>query len=228
MNATSADDSDNIPALGGCGPEELLIQLRRAVAQGDGWDEITRQFGSRLRAMIQVRMQPRIRGRVDPSDVLQETYLEASRRLSEYLDDPRVPFYVWLRSLAAQRLVTFQRRHLGAQARNAYREVSLPIDPWSAATSAVLADNLIGQLTTPSAAAVLAELRTRLEAALEELDEMDREILVLRHFEELTNAEAAAVLGLKPSAACNRYVRALGRIKGVLGHLDISGIGPIA
>jgi RNA polymerase sigma-70 factor (ECF subfamily) len=129
-----------------------------------------------------------------------------------------VPFYVWLRLLAHQRLVTLTRRHLGAKARNAHREISLYEAPYPAATSAALAARLVGHLTTPSSAAVLAEMRLCLEAALNDLDAIDREILVLRHFEELTNAEAAAVLRLSPSAASNRYVRALGRMRIALGH----------
>jgi RNA polymerase sigma-70 factor, ECF subfamily len=198
--------------------DDLLVQLRAAAGDQAAWEEIVRSFGPRLRAMIQLRMHAQLKGRIDPSDVLQETYIDASRRLAEYLDHPAVPFYVWLRSLANQRLITLYRRHLGAKLRTAQRDISLYDEPYPEATSAALAARLVGQLTTPSSAALLAEMQLRLADALNELEAIDREILVLRHFEEMTNGEAAAVLGLSPSAACNRYVRALERMRQVLGN----------
>jgi RNA polymerase sigma-70 factor, ECF subfamily len=211
FGVSGMDDSLNSDAL--------LDRLRAAVKDGQAWEEIARSFGPRLRAMVEFRMHDRLRGRIDPSDVLQETYCDAARRLAEYLNHPQVPFYIWLRSLAAQRLVSLHRRHLGAEARSVHREVPLYSQD-VAATSAAIAKNLVGNLTSPSSAAVLAELRLNLESALNDLSDVDREILVLRHFEEMTNGEAAAVLGLSPAAASNRYVRALGRIKDVLARFS--------
>jgi RNA polymerase sigma-70 factor (ECF subfamily) len=166
--------------------------------------------------MVALRMDRRLQGRIDPSDVIQETYLEASHRLSEYLRDPTIPFYIWLRFLTSQRLAMLHRHHLGIQARDAGREVSLYRGALPEATSAALAAQLVGRLTSPSVAAVRAEMRIRLQEALNAMDSMDREVLALRHFEQLTNGEAAAVLKIKPTAACNRYVRALGRLKAIL------------
>jgi RNA polymerase sigma-70 factor (ECF subfamily) len=166
--------------------------------------------------MVDLRMHSMIRGRVDASDIIQEAMIDASQRLPEFLDNPSVPFYVWLRALTGQRLAAAHRRNLGTKARDAAREISLFNQPFSAATSAVIAAHLIGQLTSPSNAAIQEEQKIRLQVALDELEPIDREILVLRHFEELSNAEAAAVLGLRPTAANNRYIRALCRLKSVL------------
>lgn len=169
--------------------------------------------------MVQLRMDRRVRGRVDPSDVIQETFIEAARRLKEYVDDPSVTFFVWLRYLTAQRLQTLHRHHMGTQARDARREVSLHDGGFPEAGSEVLAAHLMGRLTSPSTVAARAEMRLRLLAALDALDPADREILALRHFEHLSNQEAAQVLGVSPTAACNRYVRALERFRPILSTI---------
>src|SRR5262249_22569471 len=153
---------------------------------------------------------------VDPSDVIQEAYLDVSRKLAEYLGDPSMPFFLWLRLVTGRKLALVHRQHLGVQARDAGREVSLHRGPLPEATSAALAAQLIGRRTTPSQAAARAELRIRLEEALNSMGELDREVLALRHFEHLTNAETARVLGISETAACNRYVRALERLKKIL------------
>ena len=166
--------------------------------------------------MIKLRLDRRLQGRVDPSDVIQEVYLEVSRQIGDYLRDPAMPFFLWLRFLVAQRLQEQHRRHLGAQARDATREVSLYRGPMPEATSAALAAQLIGRRTSPSQAAIKAELKIRLQEALNSMEDLDREVLALRHFEQLTNAETARVLGIKESTACNRYIRALERLKKIL------------
>jgi RNA polymerase sigma-70 factor (ECF subfamily) len=173
-------------------------------------------YRARLVRMVKLRLDPRVRGRVDPSDVVQEAYLEVSRKLADYLRDPRLPFFLWLRLLTGQKLALAHRQHLGVQARDAGREISLFQEAYPAASSAALAAQLMGRLTTPSQAAVKAELRVRVQEALNEMDPIDREVLTLRHFEQLSNAEAALVLGIKETAAANRYVRALERLRGVL------------
>jgi RNA polymerase sigma-70 factor (ECF subfamily) len=187
-------------------------------AQGDqrAWSDILERHRARLRRMIALRLDRRLQGRVDPSDVLQEACLDAARRLPEYLRDPAMPFYLWLRFLAAQRLQEQHRRHLGAAARDAGREVSLHRGPLPGATTAALADHLLGRQTSPSQAAVRAERRVRLQEALNSLEPVDREVLALRHFEELSNGEVAQVLGLDKSAASKRYARALVRLKDIL------------
>jgi RNA polymerase sigma-70 factor (ECF subfamily) len=192
-------------------------QLHRA-AEGDAeaLGRALEPYRVRLRRMVALRVSRRLRGRVDPSDVVQESYIEAARRLREYVAQPTVPLYVWLRALAGQRLVAEYRRHLGAQARDACRELTLHHGAVPGATSAALAARLMGRTTSPSAAAIRAERRVRLQEALNRMDAIDREILALRHFEQMSNGEAAAALGLDKSAASKRYARALLRLKDIL------------
>ena len=170
--------------------------------------------------MIKLRLDRRLQGRVDPSDVIQEAYLEVSRKLAEYLRDPSMPFFLWLRLVTGQKLALAHRQHLGVQARDAGREVSLYRGALPEATSAALAAQLIGKQTSPSRAAARAELKIRLQEALNSMDELDREVLALRHFEQLSNAETALVLGLSEKAASNRFVRALRRVKKILMDAD--------
>jgi RNA polymerase sigma-70 factor (ECF subfamily) len=170
------------------------------------------QQRERLRRMLQFRLDPRLQGRIDAEDVLQEAFLAARQRLSAF--DPALgPFHVWLRLVVQQTLIDVHRRHIGASMRNAGREA---VRPQSASLSGFLA----AQRTSPSQAAMRDELCRKLDAALASMDEIDREVLVLRHFEELSNKETAEVLGIQENAASNRYVRALARLKGLLGGFD--------
>jgi RNA polymerase sigma-70 factor, ECF subfamily len=173
--------------------------------------------------MIELRLDRRLRGRVDASDVIQEAYLEASRRREEYLAQPSpMPFFLWLRFLTAQTLQTLHRRHLGVQARDVGREVSIGPGRTPEATSAAIAARLLGRDTAASNAAIRAERKLRLERALNAMDPLDREVLALRHFEQLSNGECARVLELNESAATKRYVRALKRLKEILTALPDS------
>src|SRR5262245_28289687 len=206
-------------------PHDLDDLLRR-VRAGDG-GAVTEAFSrcrERLRQMVRLRLDRRLQGRVDPSDVLQDAYLDVSKRAGEYVANPAVPLYLWLRWLTGQRLLALHRHHLGAQMRAAGQEVALYRGALPQASSVSLAAQLLGRLTTPSQAAQRAEMQMRLQEALNGLDPLDREVLTLRHFEELSNSETARVLGLQKSAASNRYVRALKRLKEVLsgipGFLD--------
>jgi RNA polymerase sigma-70 factor (ECF subfamily) len=195
-------------------PDDELLR-RTCAGDAAALGELFDRYRDRLRRMVKVRLDPRLSRRVDPSDVLQEAYLDAARRLDEFAARPAVPFYVWLRALTGQRLVDTHRRHLGSQQRDARQEAPLGgggLEP----SAQSLADQLLGRLTSPTKAAIRAELRARLQEALDALDPIDREVLVLRHFEELNNNETAAVLGLDKSAASKRYLRALGRLKGIL------------
>jgi RNA polymerase sigma-70 factor (ECF subfamily) len=193
-------------------------ELIRRAGEGDttGLEGLLERYRPRLRRMIKLRLDRRLQGRVDPSDVIQEAYLDVSRGLADYLRNPSLPFFLWLRLVTGQKLALAHRRHLGVQARDAGREVSLYRGALPQATSAALAAQLIGKQTSPSQAAAKAELKIRLQEALNSMDELDREALALRHFEHLTNAEAARVLGISETAACNRYVRALERLKKIL------------
>jgi RNA polymerase sigma-70 factor (ECF subfamily) len=196
-------------------------RLLQQAAAGDrqAWGNLLERHRERLRRMIAFRLDGRLQGRLDPSDVLQEAYLEASRRLEEYMARPGMPFPLWLRFLAVQKLLEQHRRHLGAQGRDAAREVSLGGGPQPEASSAVLAAHLVGNLTSPSEAAFRSERQRLLQDALERMDALDREVLVLRHFEQLSNGEAARVLGVDKSAASKRYARALVRLKDILAAL---------
>ena len=191
--------------------------LRQAVA-GDAasWGATVEVHRHRLRRMVALRLDPRLQGRIDASDVVQETFLEAAGRLADYLQNPTMPFFLWLRFLAGQKLVTMHRHHFGVKMRDAGREVSLYRGHLPETTSAGLAAQLLGRATSPSLAAVRAELKIRLQEALNCLDPIDREVLALRHFEQLDRAETAAVLGIQESAVSKRYVRALKRLKDAL------------
>lgn len=170
----------------------------------------------RLRRMVEVRLDRRAAGRVDPSDVLQETFIEASSRLGDYLDDPPMPPFLWLRFLTSQRLMAIHRRHLGVQKRAAEREISLQ-QPFAAPTdSFTLSRQLADRLTSPSLAALRNEIYVFLQEVVDSMDPLDREILSLRHYEELTNREAACELGISEPAASKRYVRALQRLREAL------------
>jgi RNA polymerase sigma-70 factor, ECF subfamily len=199
-------------------PDPAELELLRRAGRGDpeGLEGLLERYRPRLRRMIRLRLDRRLQGRVDPSDVIQEAYLEVSRRLAEYLRDPSMPSFLWLRLVAGQKLALVHRQHLGVQARDAGREVSLYRGALPEATSAALAARLIGRQTSPSQAAARAELKIRLQEALNGMDELDREVLALRHFEQLTNGEAARELGITERAAGKRYLRALERLKQIL------------
>ncbi len=177
------------------------------------------QHREQLRRMVALRMDRRLRGRIDPSDVLQDAYLEASARYEDYEQKPSMAPLVWLRFITAQRLLILHRHHLGVRARDAAREISLYHGALPEATSESLAAQLLGRFSTPSQVAVRAEMQVRLQEALNGMEPMDREVLALRHFEQLSNAETAEVLGIQESAASNRYVRALKRLKQVLAAM---------
>ncbi|HEX3656719.1 MAG TPA: sigma-70 family RNA polymerase sigma factor [Pirellulales bacterium] len=166
-----------------------------------------------LRRMIELRLDPRLAGRLSASDVLQEVYLDAAQRVRHFVARPEMPFVVWLRIVTGQRLVDLHRQHLGAQRRDARNEVSINQGGMLSASSMCLAEQLVGRMTSPSQAAARLEAIGKLETALEQLEPIDREVLALRHFEELSNRETAEILGIEPSAASKRYLRALERLK---------------
>jgi RNA polymerase sigma-70 factor (ECF subfamily) len=174
--------------------------------------------------MVRLRLDRRLQGRLDASDVLQEAYLDIARRAREYLAEPTMPAFLWLRWITAQKLLILHRQHLGSKARDAKLEIALHHGALPQATSASLAAMLLGRLTSPTRAVLRAELQRRLQEVLNDMDPIDREVLTLRHFEELNNNETAQVLGISGTAASNRYVRALKRLKqalaGVGGFFD--------
>jgi RNA polymerase sigma-70 factor (ECF subfamily) len=201
-------------------PSESEQLLRRAQG-GDchALGALFERYRERLRQMVRLRLDRRLYGRIDPSDVIQEAYLDVSKRFPEYAANPAVPFYLWLRSLTGQRLITLHRQHLGTQMRDAGQEVSLYRGAFPQASSQSLANQLLGRLTSPTQAAMRAEMQIRLQEVLNTMDPLDREVLVLRHFEELSNSETAEVLGLQKSAASKRYRRALERLTSILSSI---------
>ena len=199
----------------------LIDRLRQAQQNDpDTLGDILQEYRVDLRRMIQLRMDRRLQGRVDPSDVIQEAYIEVTQRLAEYLGDPKMPFKLWLRFLTTQKLMQTARSHLEVKGRDVNREISI-YRGMPMATSAVLAQQLAGQITSPSENAIKDELRMRLQNTLDQMETIDREIIALRHFEHLTLKECALILEISYTSACNRYVRALERLKKRFGNLSI-------
>jgi RNA polymerase sigma-70 factor (ECF subfamily) len=168
--------------------------------------------------MVNFRLDHRLAGRVDADDVLQESYLAAAKRIDYYsaggFDSP----FLWLRVVVQQTMIDIHRRHLLAQSRDAGREVAI-FATYPQATSETLAIHLVGDWTSPSQAAARVEMVDKVQAAIATMNSVDQEVLALRHFEELTNAEVAQTLGIEPKAASLRYVRALRRLKEILADL---------
>lgn len=172
---------------------------------------------SRLRRIVAFRLDPLLAGRIDPEDVVQEAYLAAAKRLPHFRERPEMSFTVWMRLITIQTLADVVRRHCAAQKRDVHAEVSLDaivgrVDD----TAASFAGYLLSRVTSPSRAAARIEISARIDEALQELSDTDREILALRHFEELTNNEAAEVLNIHKAASTNRYLRALRRLEAAL------------
>ena len=194
----------------------LLSRLRSG--DKDALAELFVSFERRLRCMIELRLNPMLAGRASVSDIMQETYIDALNRVDHFVKNPEMPFYLWLRLIAGQRMVDDYRRHCGAEMRDVQRQVSLDQASFSA-SSLCLARMLACGGESPSRAAMRKEDFALLEQALNSMDPLDREVLALRHFEELSNDEAAHVLGLKKAAASNRYVRALQRLRDILATM---------
>jgi RNA polymerase sigma-70 factor, ECF subfamily len=197
--------------------DALLAKLRHG--DESARQELLGRHRDRLRRMVAVRMDRRLAARLDPSDVVQDVLLEADRGLSGFLRGRPVPFYPWLRQMAWDRLVELHRHHIGAAKRTVKREesVSLALPDESAVA---LADRLIDRGSSPSERLVRQELRRRVRAAIFELAERDREVLVLRHLEQLTTDQIADVLSLTPAAVKSRHVRALERLERLLRNRD--------
>lgn len=185
------------------------------------------KYRHRLYQMVRLRLDRRLQGRIDPSDVLQEAYLDVAQQLPHFARKQNdISFFLWARLVTGQRMMRLHRQHLGADMRDVGREVSLHQGSLPRATSVSLAAQLLGRFTSAAQVAIRAEMRVKLQDALNGMDEIDREVIALRHFEELTNNEVAAVLQVSRAAASNRYVRAMARLQEVLtsipGFLDFS------
>jgi RNA polymerase sigma-70 factor (ECF subfamily) len=198
-----------------------VTDLLQRAASGDeqAFRELLARYHDRLKRMVHLRLSRRLQGRIDDSDVLQEAYLDVYRRLPEYVQQPGMPFYLWLRHLTGLKLAEVQRRHLGTQLRDADHEVTLHWGGLPEANSVSLAAQLLGKLTMPSQAAIKAETRLYVQEALNNMDPIDREVLALMHFEQLSTNEIAAVLGLSKAGAGSRYLRAIKRLREILSRI---------
>ena len=194
--------------------QNLLDQAKNGDAEAV--DQLLARHREPIRRLIDLRLDPAIVQRVDASDVVQDVLLEASKRLRDYLENPAMPFHLWLRHIAKDHIIDAHRRHHQAQKRGVNREQPLARPGWMDKSSLELAGQLIDPERTPASAALQEELQRRLHDALAGLDDDDRDILLMRHFEQLSNQEVASSLGLTEAAASMRYLRAIRRLRDVL------------
>jgi RNA polymerase sigma-70 factor (ECF subfamily) len=201
-------------------PSDTVLLFERLKA-GDhrALAELFQRHRDRLRRMVELRIDARLHGRVDASDVLQDGFLDLTKRLDSYLRDPKLPVFLWLRLVVSDRLALVHRHHLGTRSRDVAQEVSLYRDPLPQASSAALASMLLGRITSPSNAAIRAEQILQVQEAINSLEPLDREVVALRHFEQLSRAETAAVLGITEEAGAKRYIRALKKLKSILAAM---------
>jgi RNA polymerase sigma-70 factor (ECF subfamily) len=206
------------------GPQTIEQLLARAAA-GDGaaWGSLLAGHQERLLRVISFRLDPRLRGRIDAHDVLQETFVAANVRRAEFFAQFQQPLFLWLRWMVGNKLLELHRHHLGAQIRDAKREAPAhwPSDgsDGECGTRAALVEQLTGSFTGPATAADRAEVRSRLHQALGQMEPNDREVLALRHYEQLTSSETAQLLGIHERAAAKRYTRALERLREILAEM---------
>ncbi len=192
-------------------PETLDLLVRARAGDGIAFNRLFEHYRPYLARMVQFRMDERLRHRIDPSDVVQETHLEALRRFQSYLDQPDIPFRLWLRQLAAERMSKLRRFHLQTARRAAGRELRMPDDSYLQ-----LALQLPGTGNTPSQVVSKEELAARVRGAVEKLEPTDREVIVLRVFEGLSHEEVAYLLGIDVPAARKRHSRAIVKLHRLL------------
>ena len=194
--------------------QQLLEGARRG--DQDAVEALLARHRDAVRRMIELRLDHAIVQRVDASDVVQEVLVEVSRRLQEYLQKPVMPFHLWLRHIAKDHLIDAHRKHHQAKKRGVDREQPLAAPGWAEQSSLDLAGQLVDQELTPASAAIRHELERRLQDALAKLDDDDREMILMRHYEQLPNQEVAAALGLTEAAASMRYLRAIRRLRDLM------------
>jgi len=200
--------------------DELLAQMRSG--SEEALAEVFSHYRERLRRIIQFRIDYRIAPRVSDSDVLQDAYIAAAKRLGHFSKQQEMPAFLWLRLLVGQQLIDLHRQHLQAEMRDVRKEVSLQQHAPSPHTSMAIAVQLAGPMTAVSEVVARAERIERLEATLNQMDPIDREVIALRHFEELSNVETAKVLGIEQPAASKRYIRAMARLGELMAEFNAS------
>ncbi len=200
---------------------ELLAQVREG--KEHAIDDLLERHRNSLRRMIQLRLDQRIQNRVDVSDVVQDVLVEANRRLSKYLENPVMGFQVWLRQIAKDRIIDAHRRHRASAKRSVDREQAMVSPGGQDHSTLELVNRLCDPGLTPAAMATQKEIAAQVELAVRELKGLDREIILMRHYEQMSNLEAADALGLTEPAASMRYLRALRRLRLILDeHLQAS------
>ncbi len=207
-------------------PEPEKTENLFDAARGGDEDAVNRlleRHREALRRLVNMRLDRKIQRRVDVSDVVQDAMIDAHRRLQDYLADPCMPFHLWLRQIARDRIIDAHRRHRVSAKRSVDREQPLAVPAGNDRSTMELAAQLCDGEATPAAAATMNELAQRFAVAIEELDEGDREVVVMRHFEQLSNQEVAQALGLSKPAASMRYLRAIRRLRELLGEGPAEG-----
>ncbi|HZN66214.1 MAG TPA: sigma-70 family RNA polymerase sigma factor [Tepidisphaeraceae bacterium] len=200
-------------------PDAASLLERAAGGDLDAWGALLAQNAERLRRVASFRLSPQLRGRIDAADVLQETFVAATERRAEFFQEPGRSLFLWLRWMVENTLLDLHRHHLDAQMRDPRREQPFGGGEVTDATRDALAAQLTCGVTGPATAARRAELYARLTEALNQMDPTDREVLALRHYEQLTSAETAQVLGIQERAAAKRYGRALERLRELLSEM---------
>ncbi len=200
--------------------EEQTQELLNAARQGDreAINRLMERHRNALRRLVQMRLDPKIQRRIDVSDVVQDALLDANRRLEEYLANPAMPFHLWLRNIARDRIIDSHRRHRASAKRSVDREQRLAAPAANDRSTMELAAQICDPERTPAAEATMRELAARFHNALEKLEDNDREVVIMRHFEQLSNQEVAQALGLTQPAASMRYLRAIRRLRELLGE----------
>lgn len=204
------------------GSEATLLLACAASGDIEAWGALLARHRKRLATVVAFRLDPRLRGRIGEDDVMQEAFIAATARREEFFKQSAQPLFLWLRWMVANTLLELHRYHLGAKMRDARREI--PSDRCSdrggdEGTRAALVAHLTAGVTGPATAAGRADVKARLNEALDQMDAADREVLALRHFEQLTSSEAAQVLGIQERAAAKRYLRALERLREILAEM---------
>jgi RNA polymerase sigma-70 factor (ECF subfamily) len=194
--------------------QRLLSQARRG--EQEAVDQLLTRYRDPLRQMIRLRLDPALASRLDASDVVQDVLLEASRRLEDYLRNPAMPFHLWLRHLAKDHIIDSHRRHRKARRRSLDREQARVPSGLADHSSLEFLDPFIDRELTPASAAIRQEMQCRLGEAITQLDEQDREVILMRVQEQLSNQEVATALGMSEPAAAMRYLRAVRRLRAIL------------
>jgi RNA polymerase sigma-70 factor (ECF subfamily) len=195
---------------------ELLAGAKAGDA--DAGPQALERHREALRRMVQMRLDRRVQQRIDVSDVVQDVIIEASQRLDDYLKNPAMPFHLWLRHMARDRIIDMHRRHRVSAKRSVDREQQLVVNAAQDHSTIEIVAQICDRQMTPAAAATMRELAVRFEAAIEQLDEHDREVVLMRHFEQLSNQEVAQALNLSEPAASMRYLRAIRRLRQLIGE----------